>query len=171
MTEQLRFLGSDGEGRDVVQPRRERQNHPRQVARLSGLVQKVQRYRGFEPERPGPGAPQHRDMAHRAQRQRNVTREAADVGALGDGGREGDGLTRSCRAKSRHPAKRPSTSLGTNGQCKTVTRRVELDLDPRPRQRISPLPIHLERRVGGGHLSIGPVKRGRIASTPASVGR
>ena len=41
-TEQLRIVGSDGEGRDVVQPRDERENRPIKGARLSGFVEKVQ---------------------------------------------------------------------------------------------------------------------------------
>jgi hypothetical protein len=42
VTEQPGLVGGDGEGRDVVQPRVERENRPRQVARLSGIVEKVQ---------------------------------------------------------------------------------------------------------------------------------
>ena len=42
MTEQLSLVGGDGEGRDVVQRRGQRQNRPRQCARLSGFLQKVQ---------------------------------------------------------------------------------------------------------------------------------
>src|SRR6478672_5969043 len=38
MTEQLGLIGADGEGRDVVQRRSERQHHPRQLARLSGFL-------------------------------------------------------------------------------------------------------------------------------------
>ena len=41
-SEQPRFVGSDGEGRDVVQPRDKRENRPIKLARLSGMVQKVQ---------------------------------------------------------------------------------------------------------------------------------
>src|SRR5439155_25991444 len=42
MTEQLSLFGGDGEGRDVVQRRLQRQYRPRQLARLSGFFQKVQ---------------------------------------------------------------------------------------------------------------------------------
>src|SRR4029077_19909375 len=48
MPEQTGLVGSDGEGRDVVQRRIKRQYRPRQCARLSGFLQKVQRNGGFE---------------------------------------------------------------------------------------------------------------------------
>src|SRR5438067_11097705 len=53
MSEQLCLAGGDGEGRDVVQRRFERQYHPRQLARLSGFGEKVQRNGFFEAERTG----------------------------------------------------------------------------------------------------------------------
>ena len=43
MSEQLCLAGGDGKGRDVVQRSFQRKHRPRQVARLSGFVQKVQR--------------------------------------------------------------------------------------------------------------------------------
>src|SRR5690348_9419193 len=43
LTEHFGLTGSDGEGRDVVQRRGQRQYRPRQCARLSGFFQKVQR--------------------------------------------------------------------------------------------------------------------------------
>ena len=90
VTEQLSLFGGDGEGRDVVQPRAKRENRPRQLARLSGIVQKVQRNRLIEGERAGLGSPEHGNMADRAEGVRDVSGEAADVGAFGDGGGEGD---------------------------------------------------------------------------------
>jgi hypothetical protein len=59
------------------------------VARHSGFVQFVQRYRVFEGERAGLGPPQHGDMTDGAEGERDVAREAADVRALGDVGGEG----------------------------------------------------------------------------------
>ena len=42
MTEQLCLVGSDGEGRDVVQRRFQRKYRPNQSPRLSGFAKKVQ---------------------------------------------------------------------------------------------------------------------------------
>ena len=53
MTEQLCLFGGDGEARDVVQTRLKRENRPRQLARLSGIGQKVQRNRLIEGEGTG----------------------------------------------------------------------------------------------------------------------
>src|SRR5579884_515674 len=52
MTEQTSLIGGDGEGRDVVQRRVKRQYRPRQCARLSGFLQKVQRNGSIETEWP-----------------------------------------------------------------------------------------------------------------------
>ena len=60
-------------------------------AALSGFAQFVQRNRLRKREGAGPRAPQHRHMPCRSQRPRDVAGEGADVGALGDGGGEGDG--------------------------------------------------------------------------------
>src|SRR5437764_15344894 len=48
MTEQTCLVGSDGEGRDVVQRRFQWKHRPRQFARLSGFAQKVQRNGQFQ---------------------------------------------------------------------------------------------------------------------------
>ena len=63
-----------------------RQYRPRQCARLSGFLQKVQRNGLFEGERPGAGTPQHGDVADGSKRMGDVAGERADVGAFGDGG-------------------------------------------------------------------------------------
>ena len=60
-------------------------------AALSEFVQFVQRYRLCKVEGTGARPPQHGDMADRFQGAGDVAGEAADVGALGDGGGEGDG--------------------------------------------------------------------------------
>src|SRR5881394_124856 len=88
MTEQRCLLGGDGEGRDVVQPRDKRENRPIKGARLSDFGQFVQRYRLCKVEGTGARPPQHGDMADRFQGAGDVAGEAADVGALGDGGGE-----------------------------------------------------------------------------------
>src|SRR6185369_7547088 len=57
LTEQFGLTAVDGEGRDVVQRRGQRQYRPRQCAPLSGFLQKVQRNGGIEGEGPGAGTP------------------------------------------------------------------------------------------------------------------
>src|SRR5687768_9839738 len=86
MTEQQSLVGVDGEGRDVVQPRAKRENRPIKGARLSGFGEKVQRNGPFQAERAGARPPQHNDMADGAGGAGDVAGQAADVGALGDGG-------------------------------------------------------------------------------------
>ena len=67
---------------------------PSSVRALAASAQEVQRNRLFQPERTGPRAAQHGDVADGVQGQGDVAREAADVGALGDGGGEGDEVRR-----------------------------------------------------------------------------
>ena len=89
VTEQLGLAGGDREGRDVVQRRGKRKKRPNELPRLSGFVQKVQRNGLIEIKRAGACAAEHGDMTDGAERLRDVAGEAADVGALGDGGGEG----------------------------------------------------------------------------------
>ena len=76
--------------RDVDQPCLQRQEYVLKGSALTRFVQLVQRNRLIQPERTGAQTAQHGDMADAAQRQRNVAGKAADVGALGNMGDEGD---------------------------------------------------------------------------------
>ena len=70
-------------------------------ALVSSMTQFVQRNRGIEGKRPRLDPAQHGHMADRAERQRNVAGKAADIGALGNMGGEGDGLNPLPRSKLR----------------------------------------------------------------------
>ena len=61
---------------------------------VAALARHVQRNRLALLEGAGGGTAKERDMAHRAERARDVARQAADVGALGDGGFERGGFER-----------------------------------------------------------------------------
>ena len=82
IVEQPCLFRGKGECRDVVQRRPYRQSHVFKGAGLSVFVQFVQRNRLLQSERPGLGAPEHGDMADRAQRMRYVAGKAADIGAF-----------------------------------------------------------------------------------------
>src|SRR4029453_1969777 len=55
LSEHVGLAAGDGEGRDVVQRRLQRNNRPIELARLSGFLQKVQRNGGLGGEGPGGG--------------------------------------------------------------------------------------------------------------------
>ena len=88
MTEQLGLFGGDGEGRDVVQRRFQRQDRPVSARALAISSRMSSEIGLLEAERAGAGASQIGDMADRSKRMGDVAGEAADVGAFGDGGDE-----------------------------------------------------------------------------------
>jgi hypothetical protein len=90
MTEQTGLVGGDGEGRDVVQRRGQRQYRPRQLAGLSGFLQKVQRNGLTDGEGPGAGTPEIGDVPDGPKRMSDVASERADIRALRDGRGDGD---------------------------------------------------------------------------------
>ena len=90
LSERSCLVGGECESRDVVQPCAQRQERVFKAARLSDFVQFVQRNRLIERERPRLRAAQMGDVRDGAERQRDVAREAADIGALRDEGRKGD---------------------------------------------------------------------------------
>ncbi len=83
MAEQLGVLGGDGEGRDVVQPRRKRQYRPVKLPRHSEFLEEVQRYRPLQAKWTGPCPPQHGDVPDGPERMGDVPGKRADIGPLG----------------------------------------------------------------------------------------
>ena len=82
LADRLRAIGIELQGRDVVQPRLERQEEVFNARALSDFLQFVQRNRLFFGERAGLDAPQIGDMPQRSKRACDIPCKLADVGTL-----------------------------------------------------------------------------------------
>src|SRR3546814_8534760 len=102
--DRLRVFRIEFKGRDVVQPRPERQEKVLKARALSLFLELVQRNRLILGEWAGLDAPQMRDMSAGAERLRDVASEAPGIGALGDMRDEGDLIQARYGGACRSPA-------------------------------------------------------------------